>query len=191
MGERRWRATQAGRPGAPIPAIILATPRTTQLLRDALLENLHRSELNPLEEAAAYQQLLEEIFCCTQEELARPDRPLPPADLATPFGCCELPPDGGSAGWPRACLSAGHARALLGHGRRGRDGADGPARRRRGALGAHRRGARHARATTTPLPPAGRRGPAPAARSSTTLRPTSRTASRRGCGSRSVSARVA
>ena len=59
MGERRWRATQAAGL-ATIPAIIRETG-DADLLRDALLENLHRSELNPLEEAAAYQQLLDEI----------------------------------------------------------------------------------------------------------------------------------
>ncbi|NTW41536.1 MAG: ParB/RepB/Spo0J family partition protein, partial [Cellulomonadaceae bacterium] len=68
MGERRWRATQlAGL--ATIPTIVRETD-DADLLRDALLENLHRSELNALEEAAAYQQLLDD-FGCTHEELAR------------------------------------------------------------------------------------------------------------------------
>ena len=67
MGERRWRATQeAG--FDTIPAIVRETG-DDDLLRDALLENLHRSQLNPLEEAAAYQQLLDD-FGCTHEELA-------------------------------------------------------------------------------------------------------------------------
>ncbi len=67
MGERRWRATQAA--GLPtIPAIVRDTD-DEDLLRDALLENLHRSALNPLEEAAAYQQLLDD-FGCTHEELS-------------------------------------------------------------------------------------------------------------------------
>ncbi|TFI46786.1 ParB/RepB/Spo0J family partition protein, partial [Micrococcus endophyticus] len=67
MGERRWRATQKAGLDA-IPAIVRQTP-DQDLLRDALLENLHRSQLNALEEAAAYQQLMED-FACTQEELA-------------------------------------------------------------------------------------------------------------------------
>ncbi|MDX6220066.1 MAG: ParB family transcriptional regulator, chromosome partitioning protein, partial [Frankiales bacterium] len=68
MGERRWRASQ--RVGlALIPAIVRETP-DTDMLRDALLENLHRSQLNPLEEAAAYQQLLAD-FGATHEELAQ------------------------------------------------------------------------------------------------------------------------
>src|SRR5687768_1575873 len=68
MGERRWRAAQSiGRDH--IPAIIRDT-RDDAMLRDALLENIHRAQLNPLEEAAAYQQLLEE-FGATHDELAR------------------------------------------------------------------------------------------------------------------------
>lgn len=68
MGERRFRAAQeAGL--TEIPAIIREV-RDDDLLRDALLENLHRSDLNPLEEAAAYQQLLDD-FSCTQEELSK------------------------------------------------------------------------------------------------------------------------
>ena len=67
MGERRWRACQ--RAGlAHIPAIVRETS-DDDLLRDALIENLHREQLNPLEEAAAYQQLLDD-FCATHEELA-------------------------------------------------------------------------------------------------------------------------
>src|SRR5690606_10976246 len=68
MGERRWRATQEAGLDT-IPAIVRETD-DADLLRDALLENLHRSELNPLEEAAAYQQLLDD-FGCTHEELAQ------------------------------------------------------------------------------------------------------------------------
>ena len=68
MGERRWRASQqAGL--TTIPAIVRETGDDV-MLRDALLENLHRSQLNPLEEAAAYGQLLED-FGCTHEELAQ------------------------------------------------------------------------------------------------------------------------
>src|SRR5690606_21330038 len=67
MGERRWRAAE--RAGLEkIPAIVRQTSDDS-MLRDALLENIHRVQLNPLEEAAAYQQLLEE-FGVTQEELA-------------------------------------------------------------------------------------------------------------------------
>ena len=67
MGERRWRATQQAGLDT-IPAIVRETD-DDDLLRDALLENLHRSQLNPLEEAAAYEQLLED-FSCTHDELA-------------------------------------------------------------------------------------------------------------------------
>ena len=68
MGERRWRASQ--RAGlTEIPAIVRATA-DDDLLRDALMENLHREQLNPLEEAAAYQQLLDD-FGATHDELAR------------------------------------------------------------------------------------------------------------------------
>ena len=78
MGERRWRASQeAGRD--TIPAIVRETD-DDDMLRDALLENLHRSQLNPLEEAAAYGQLLED-FGCTHEELAPAHRALATADL--------------------------------------------------------------------------------------------------------------
>jgi ParB family chromosome partitioning protein len=108
MGERRWRATQ--RAGlATIPAIVRETS-DDDLLRDALLENLHRSQLNPLEEAAAYQQLLEE-FGATQEELARRigrSRP----QISNTIRLLKLPPlvqRRVAAG----VLSAGHARALL------------------------------------------------------------------------------
>ena len=67
MGERRWRAAQTAGLTA-IPAIVRETA-DDNLLRDALLENIHRAQLNPLEEAAAYQQLLDE-FDVTHEELA-------------------------------------------------------------------------------------------------------------------------
>ena len=67
MGERRWRACQ--RAGLDhVPAIVREAP-DDDLLRDALIENLHREQLNPLEEAAAYQQLLDD-FGATHEELA-------------------------------------------------------------------------------------------------------------------------
>lgn len=108
MGERRWRATQeAGL--ATIPAIIKET-EDDDLLRDALLENLHRSQLNALEEAAAYQQLLED-FGCTHDELAgRIGRSRP--QISNTLRLLKLPPLVArrvAAG----VLSAGHARALL------------------------------------------------------------------------------
>jgi ParB family transcriptional regulator, chromosome partitioning protein len=108
MGERRWRATeQAGL--TTIPAIVRDTADDA-LLRDALLENLHRSQLNPLEEAAAYQQLLDD-FGCTHEELAtRIGRSRP--QISNTLRLLRLPPlvqRRVAAG----VLSAGHARALL------------------------------------------------------------------------------
>ncbi len=109
MGERRWRATQAAGLDV-IPAIIRETD-DADLLRDALLENLHRSQLNPLEEAAAYQQLLDD-FGCTHEELAtRIHRSRP--QISNTLRLLKLPPlvqRRVAAG----VLSAGHARALLG-----------------------------------------------------------------------------
>jgi ParB family chromosome partitioning protein len=107
-GERRWRAAQLA--GFPvIPAIVRETADDA-LLRDALLENLHRAQLNPLEEAAAYGQLLSD-FGCTQEELAeRIGRSRP--QVSNTLRLLRLP-----AGVQRrvaaGVLSAGHARALL------------------------------------------------------------------------------
>lgn len=108
MGERRLRATkEAGL--TTIPAIIRPTEEA-DLLRDALLENLHRAQLNPLEEAAAYQQLLDD-FSCSQEELAqRIHRSRP--QISNTIRLLRLP----SAVQRRVAagvLSAGHARALL------------------------------------------------------------------------------
>ncbi len=109
MGERRWRATRAAGLDV-IPAIIRETD-DADLLRDALLENLHRSALNPLEEAAAYRQLLDD-FGCTHEELAeRISRSRP--QISNTLRLLRLPPlvqRRVAAG----VLSAGHARALLG-----------------------------------------------------------------------------
>ncbi|WP_342449133.1 ParB/RepB/Spo0J family partition protein [Brevibacterium marinum] len=109
MGERRLRATKdAGL--ETIPAIIRYVD-DTDLLRDALLENLHRAELNPLEEAAAYGQLLED-FGCTQEELSdRIGRSRP--QISNTLRLLRLPPlvqRRVAAG----VISAGHARAILG-----------------------------------------------------------------------------
>jgi ParB family chromosome partitioning protein len=108
MGERRWRAAQAlGR--ATIPAIIRDT-RDDAMLRDALLENIHRADLNPLEEAAAYQQLLDE-FGVTHEELARRigrSRP----QISNTIRLLNLPAPV-QRRVAAGVLSAGHARALL------------------------------------------------------------------------------
>ena len=109
MGERRWQAAQrAGH--ATIPAIVRRT-EDADLLRDALLENIHRANLNPLEEAAAYQQLLEE-FDVTQEELAsRLGRSRPVISNTIRLLRLPVPVQRRVAA---GVLSAGHARALLG-----------------------------------------------------------------------------
>jgi ParB family transcriptional regulator, chromosome partitioning protein len=109
MGERRWRATQqAGL--KTIPAIVRQTADDV-MLRDALLENIHRVQLNPLEEAAAYQQLLEE-FGVTHEELAdRIGRSRPVVTNTIRLLKLPLPVQRRVAA---GVLSAGHARALLG-----------------------------------------------------------------------------
>ncbi len=108
MGERRWRASQqAGRD--TIPAIVRETD-DDDMLRDALLENLHRSQLNPLEEAAAYGQLLED-FGCTHDELARRigrSRP----QISNTLRLLKLSPPV-QRRVAAGVLSAGHARALL------------------------------------------------------------------------------
>ena len=108
MGERRWRASQQAGTGT-IPAIVRPT-EDHDLLRDALLENLHRAQLNPLEEAAAYQQLLED-FGCTQDELAtRIKRSRP--QISNTIRLLRLPPTV-QRRVAAGVLSAGHARALL------------------------------------------------------------------------------
>ncbi|SDC43256.1 ParB/RepB/Spo0J family partition protein [Nocardioides lianchengensis] len=108
MGERRWRASQeAGR--ETIPAIVRET-EDTDMLRDALLENLHRSQLNPLEEASAYSQLLED-FGCTHEELAgRIGRSRP--QISNTLRLLRLSPEV-QRRVAAGVLSAGHARSLL------------------------------------------------------------------------------
>lgn len=107
-GERRLRASrEAGL--TTIPAIVRATD-DEDLLRDALLENLHRANLNPLEEAAAYQQLLSD-FGCTQDDLARRigrSRP----QVSNTLRLLKLPPEV-QLRVAAGVLSAGHARALL------------------------------------------------------------------------------
>lgn len=108
MGERRWRASQLAGVEV-IPAIVRETT-DDDLLRNALIENLHREQLNPLEEAAAYQQLLDD-FGVTHEELAhRVGRSRP--HISNTIRLLTLPP----AVQKRVAagvLSAGHARALL------------------------------------------------------------------------------
>ncbi len=108
MGERRWRAAQqAGL--ETIPAIVRETD-DNDMLRDALLENLHRSQLNPLEEAAAYQQMLED-FGCTHDELAsRIGRSRP--QISNTLRLLRLTP-AVQRRVAAGVLSAGHARALL------------------------------------------------------------------------------
>ncbi|MCH4209529.1 ParB/RepB/Spo0J family partition protein [Bifidobacterium sp.] len=108
MGERRWRASQlAGL--ETIPAIVKTTAND-DMLRDALLENLHRVNLNPLEEAAAFQQMIKE-FGLTQAELSRAISKSRP-QIANTLRLLNLP---GSVQKKVAAgvLSAGHARALL------------------------------------------------------------------------------
>lgn len=108
MGERRWRAAQRAKL-ALIPAIVRRT-EDAALLRDALLENIHRANLNPLEEAAAYQQLLEE-FNVTHDELAsRLGRSRPVISNTIRLLKLPVPVQRRVAA---GVLSAGHARALL------------------------------------------------------------------------------
>lgn len=109
MGERRWRASKTAE-RTSIPAIVRMTT-DDDLLRDALLENIHRSQLNPLEEAAAYRQLLDD-FNCTQDELAeRIGRSRP--QISNTLRLMKLPP-AVQRRVAAGVLSAGHARALLG-----------------------------------------------------------------------------
>jgi ParB family transcriptional regulator, chromosome partitioning protein len=109
MGERRWRASQ--RAGLTEIGAIVKQTQDDELLRDALIENLHRQQLDPLEEAAAYQQLLDD-FGATHEQLAQKigrSRP----HISNTLRLLNLPP----AVQKRVAagvLSAGHARALLG-----------------------------------------------------------------------------
>lgn len=108
MGERRLRASKlAGL--AAVPAIVRET-NDHDMLRDALLENLHRAQLNPLEEAAAYQQMLED-FGCTQEELAtRIKRSRP--QISNTIRLLKLPAPV-QRRVAAGVLTAGHARAIL------------------------------------------------------------------------------
>jgi ParB family chromosome partitioning protein len=109
MGERRFRAAKAAGLTS-IPVIIRQTP-DNELLRDALIENIHRSNLNPLEEGAAYAQLLSD-FGCTHDELALKlgrSRPL----ISNTIRLLNLP-DSVQRKVAAGVISAGHARALLG-----------------------------------------------------------------------------
>jgi len=108
MGERRWRACQLA--GVEIIPAIVRETSDDELLRNALIENLHREQLNPLEEAAAYQQLLDD-FSVTHEELARRigrSRP----HISNTIRLLSLPPTVQKR-VAAGVLSAGHARALL------------------------------------------------------------------------------
>jgi ParB family chromosome partitioning protein len=108
MGERRWRAAQQAGLSA-IPAIVRETGEDS-MLRNALLENIHRVQLNPLEEAAAYQQLLDE-FSVTHDELAaRIGRSRPLITNMIRLLRLPIPVQRRVAA---GVLSAGHARALL------------------------------------------------------------------------------
>ena len=108
MGERRWRAAQqVGL--ATIPAIVRETADDS-MLRDALLENIHRAQLNPLEEAAAYQQLLDEFGVTHDELAARIGRSRP---LITNMIRLLRLPIAVQRRVAAGVLSAGHARALL------------------------------------------------------------------------------
>ena len=109
MGERRWRAAQQA--GLELLPSIVRETGDDDMLRDALLENLHRQQLNPLEEAAAYQQLLHE-FGATHEELAsRIGRSRP--QISNTIRLLNLPP-AVQRRVAAGVLSAGHARAILG-----------------------------------------------------------------------------
>jgi len=109
MGERRLRASKlAGLKSIPV---IIRETNDNDLLRDALIENIHRSQLNALEEAAAYTQLLED-FGCTHDELAsRLGKSRP--HLSNTIRLLNLPPTV-QRRVAAGVLSAGHARALLG-----------------------------------------------------------------------------
>ena len=108
MGERRWRAARAAGLDA-VPAIIRVTA-DQDLLRDALLENLHRAQLNPLEEASAYRQLLDD-FGCSQEELSsRIGRSRP--QISNTLRLLRLTP-AVQRRVAAGVLSAGHAKALV------------------------------------------------------------------------------
>lgn len=108
MGERRWRAHHEA--GLTTIGAIVRETEDGDLLRDALLENLHRSQLNPLEEASAYRQLLDD-FGCTHDELAeRIGRSRP--QISNTLRLLKLTPTV-QRRVAAGVLSAGHARALV------------------------------------------------------------------------------
>ena len=109
MGERRFRAAKAA--GLTSIPVIIRQTADNELLREALIENIHRSQLNAIEEAAAYSQLLTD-FNCTHDELAAKlgrSRPL----ISNTIRLMNLPPSVQQK-VASGVLSAGHARALLG-----------------------------------------------------------------------------
>jgi len=109
MGERRYRAAKAA--GLETIPVIIRQTADNELLREALIENIHRSELNALEEAAAYSQLLND-FACTHDELAQKlgrSRP----HISNTIRLMNLPASVQNK-VASGALSAGHARALLG-----------------------------------------------------------------------------
>ena len=139
MGERRWRAAQeAGL--AAIPAIVRETA-DDNLLRDALLENIHRAQLNPLEEAAAYQQLLDE-FGVTHDELAARIGRSPSADHQHDPTAAAAD-RGAASGGGRRAVGRPRPGAAVARGRPGRAGGAGGADRRRGPVGPGDRGGGH------------------------------------------------
>jgi ParB family chromosome partitioning protein len=109
MGERRYRAAKAA--GLKKIPVIIRQTSDNELLREALIENIHRSQLNAIEEAAAYSQLLND-FACTHDELAQKlgrSRPL----ISNTIRLLNLPVSVQSK-VASGAISAGHARALLG-----------------------------------------------------------------------------
>ncbi len=109
MGERRFRAARAA--GLTSIPVIIRQTADNELLREALIENIHRSQLNALEEGAAYSQLLND-FECTHEELAKKlgkSRP----HITNTMRLLNLPPSV-QRKVAAGVISAGHARALLG-----------------------------------------------------------------------------
>jgi len=108
MGERRWRASKAA--GLTTIPVIVRETDDSEMLRAALLENLHRADLNPIEEASAYRQLLDD-FGCTQAELsAKIARSRP--QISNTLRLLKLPPLV-QRRVANGAISAGHARALV------------------------------------------------------------------------------
>ena len=134
-GERRWRASQLAQLKT-IPAIVKTTS-DDEMLRDALLENLHRVALNPLEEAAAYQQMIDD-FGLTQAELSKSISKSRP-QIANTLRLLHLPASVQKK-VAAGVLSAGHARALLGL----NDESEIHSNHRGGAFGSQHRGNRGA-----------------------------------------------